>query len=53
MKVIINWHWGPEYNQYIIAMSTNTIAHTCIYVSVVSHVANISRSFSNMNKLRV
>ena len=50
MKYNNNWYGEPENNTHIVILSTRTIINLCLYVSVVTYVADIPRSVLSRNQ---
>ena len=52
IKTKTNWYWKPEEIPQNLLVSTQTLVHPCIYISVVIDVANIPSSVVNRNQAR-
>ena len=52
MKAKTNWYWKPKNHQHVVIVSTPTIVHPCLDVSLVKDVARIPRSFYNISQAR-
>ena len=49
MKTKQIWHWQQKVNKHIFILSTLTIVHQCLYVSVIKDVAHIQKFICNKN----